>query len=151
MRRWLFSLALLVLAAPACTPVLRSPMTASSEQIALRDRYFALHPDDPFREAILSGELRQGMSPTQVFLAWGLPFQRVKTEQEQRWVYEFREPNLGEGQPAVVARLFFVEDRLVRWQRDRRGADFRQRAQDAEPPGDLRELPEPDGGKPREP
>jgi len=150
MRRWLSILALIALA-PACTPVLRAPLPAPSELVAQRDLYFAVHADDPFREPILAGELRQGMNPTQVFLAWGPPFQRFKTPREQRWTYEFREPNAGEGQPAVVAQLFFEDGLLVRWRRDRHTVDFRQRPADADRTGDLRTLPEPDSGKPREP
>ncbi len=151
MRRWLSILALAALGMPACSPVLRSPLPAAPEHVALRDRYFALYPDDPYRDNIQAGELRQGMNPTQVYLAWGRPLQRIKTEHEQRWVYEFREPNPGEGQPAVIARLFFENGLLTHWQRDRNTVDFRQRAMDSDPLGDLHDLPEVDPGKSREP
>jgi outer membrane protein assembly factor BamE (lipoprotein component of BamABCDE complex) len=151
MRRWLSILSLAATALLACSPVLRSPVPAAPEHLDLRTRYFALHPEDPFRAAIEADELRTGMSPTQVYLAWGRPLERVKSERTQRWLYEFREPNPGEGQPAVVARLFFEDGLLVAWQRDRHTVDFRQRAGDPDPLADLRDLPTLDTGKSREP
>ena len=151
MRRWLSILSLCALWLPGCTPVLRAPLPAEPALVDLRERYFALHPDDPQRAAILADELRLGMSPTQVYLAWGKPLQRTKSEHEQRWLYEFRESNAGQGQPAVVARLFFKDGLLTRWQRVRYTADFRSRSTDVDPLGDLHDLIEPDGGKSHEP
>jgi hypothetical protein len=151
MRRWLSILSLSALTLTGCAPVLRAPLPAVPEQLDLRERYFTLHPDDPQRAAIMAGELRAGMTPTQVYLAWGKPIERIKHERDQRWLYEFRESRVGEGQPAVVIRLFFVDGHLARWQRVRHVADFRQRSTDADPLGDLHDLIEPDGGKPHEP
>ena len=57
------------------------------------------------------------MNPTQVFLAWGRPLYRVKSEGQQRWTYEFREGP--QPQPRTLIYLFFRNARLVEWQVDR--------------------------------
>lgn len=136
---------------PSCATVLRAPGPPPPEHINFRDTYLAKYPEITQREAILAGELRRGMSPAQVYLAWGAPLHRIKGEGVQRWIYEYSEPGAGEEQPSVVTHLFFKGDKLVRWRRDRHYVDFRDTQTESELGVDLRDLPQPDGAKAREP
>jgi len=143
---WLSSLLLLTLLS-SCAATVRSPQPPSAELLALRERY--LTADDPFRAAILAGELQRGMSPTQVFLAWGRPLRGNKDEREQRWLYEFREPGAGEAQPPLVTRLLFVDGRLLRWRSERGYIQVPDAPRGTDPLADLPQLAEPESGKPR--
>lgn len=131
----------------SCASTVRSPQPPSAELLALRERY--LSADDPFHAAILAGELQRGMSPTQVYLAWGRPLKGTKDEREQRWIYEFREPGAGEAQPPLVTRLQFVDGRLLRWRSERGYIQVPDAPRGADPLADLPQLAEPESGKPR--
>ena len=96
-----------------CQRSARAPITLSPEHLDLRMQYAQLHPEDPFLESIEGQEIRKGMNPTQVYLAWGRPIHRFKAKAEQKWVYEFTEDE--NVQPRLVAHLTFEKEALVRW------------------------------------
>lgn len=143
----LLSTLLLLALVSSCAATVRSPQSPSADLIALRERYLAA--DDPLRADILAGELQRGMSPTQVYLAWGRPLRGRKDGREQRWVYEFREPGAGEAQPPLVTRLLFVDGRLLRWRSERGFIQVPDARGGTDPLADLPQLAEPLSGKPR--
>ncbi|MBM4117126.1 outer membrane protein assembly factor BamE [bacterium] len=131
----------------SCAATVRSPQPPSDELLALRQRY--LPAEDPFRESILAGELQRGMSPTQVYLAWGRPLRGTKDDREQRWTYEFRDPGAPEAQPPLVTRLLFVDGRLLRWRSERGFMQLQDTPRGSDPLAGLPTLVEPEVGKPR--
>ena len=107
------TLLIAVLGLGACHQTLRAPVKIDPDIEEVRDKYRTLYPDDPYLVDIARSELRKGMSPTQVYVAWGLPMQSSKSDKGRNWLYEFSSPP--ETQPKTVAHLFFEKDKLVRW------------------------------------
>lgn len=143
----LLSSLLLIALLASCAATVRSPQSPSPELLALRERFLAA--DDPFHASIVAGELQRGMSPTQVYLAWGRPLKGTKDQREQRWIYEFRDLGAGEAQPPLVTRLLFVDDRLVRWRSEHGYVQLPDTPHGADPLSDLPQLVQPESGKPR--
>jgi hypothetical protein len=99
-----------------CQRSARAPIELDADHMDLRLQYAQLYPESPYLDAIDKQEIRKGMNPTQVYLAWGPPVHRFKAEGEQKWIYEFSEKV--EGQPKLVAHLFFERKELMHWRID---------------------------------
>ncbi|MBN2172161.1 MAG: outer membrane protein assembly factor BamE [Candidatus Krumholzibacteriota bacterium] len=136
---------LLLLALTGCRQSLRAPVAIDPEIEQLRRQYASSNQNDPFLENMDRSEVRRGMNPTQVFLAWGRPLYRVKSEHQQRWTYEFREGPLP--QPRTLIYLFFRDTRLVEWQVDRGHVFFSDPDTPRESRDDFGDLPGLNTGK----
>ncbi|MCB1161921.1 MAG: hypothetical protein R3C71_05015 [Candidatus Krumholzibacteriia bacterium] len=131
----------------SCARSLRSTAQVDPEHEALRLRYLEKYPDDPFRDAILAQTVRKGMTPTEVYLAWGKPLHRFKKDSHQNWLYEFKDSAAGDGQPSTVCRLFFVDGVLTQWRRDRHFVYFEQPESEFTIPAEIESLRDLEGGK----
>lgn len=101
----------------SCRKSLRAPVRIDPAIEKYRSNHEKDYPEDPFLPAIKRSEIHLGMSPLQVFLAWGRPVQRRKGDHEQMWIYEFSDDP--EAQPKTIAHVFFEDELLVRWKMDR--------------------------------
>lgn len=72
----------------------RAPLAVSERPIEeLREAWLGMRGserDDEVRRGILAGELRRGMSPADVRLAWGEPESRAATDSLERWEWPDR-------------------------------------------------------------
>jgi len=135
----LLLLGALLAIAGGCRRQLRAPVNVDPAVLEIREQYAAMNPDDPFLDAIAEQKLRKGMSPTQVYLAWGRPVHRFKGEGQQKWIYEFSEdPNT---QPKTITHLFFEKEKLVRWKVNRGYVYFLDPESAGDSADDLRDLP----------
>ena len=123
-----------------CRRTLKAPMAVSPEVEPLRAKYATLYPDDPLMDSIHASTLHRGMSPTQVYVAWGRPLHRFKTDAGQKWIYEFSEDP--ESQPKTIAHLFFEDDELLRWKVDRGYVYFLEPESGGSGADEFRDLPD---------
>jgi hypothetical protein len=128
-----------------CQRSAHAPITLDAEHLDLRLQYAQLYPESPHLDAIDKQEIRKGMNPTQVYLAWGPPVHRFKAEGEQKWIYEFSEKVAG--QPKLVAHLFFERKELMHWRIDHSYVFFLDTETGTSTGDEFKDLPDLGGSK----
>jgi len=115
----LFSIAFIAIALVAltgCTSYLKSTQLPDEDILQVREDY-----DSPWNKAIDEHEVRKGMDATDVYFSWGRPMHRLRTGENERWIYVFDEE---ENQPTQVVWLFFENGKLRKWTIDRGYMEF---------------------------
>jgi hypothetical protein len=85
----------------------------------LRAKYLREHPNSPYNQQIMRGEVTAGMDVTEVLASWGVPERRIgkPSNKQECWIYTVRDDH---NENSVVYELVFVDRVLSRWIFDRR-------------------------------